>query len=241
MTVLVECSPTKLHHSRRLMITSSEYVYKSTRSLVNLNEDGIKAASKYIHSRMSDIAYAPSTWRTQPLHFIPPAPPATSAAVDAYMAQPAVKRTLDWIFFISAMNFSFWSDRGGEERYGVSWYEDGWAAASADELQSAGLSPTRQEYEALFAPSREEGSTDVETIPLLAERIRVLRRVSEVLCTRFNGSYLGLIEEWKAKYGDDRTALQLVQMVIEEFDDFRDETFWKGKKGATGFAPTPGP
>ncbi|KAG9041510.1 hypothetical protein FS837_012178 [Tulasnella sp. UAMH 9824] len=298
MTVLVDCAPTKIHHSRRLstvgttskadeknpVIVSSEYVYKSTQRLVNLNEDGIKTASKYIHSRMSETSYAPSTWRTQPLHYIPPVPPtASAAAVDAYMSQPAVKRTLDWIFFISAMNFSFWSDRGGEERYGVAWYEDGWAAASAEELASAGLSPTREEYEAvtttgsgtsttrytgywslpaatnralssgipitspiflsnpslcpdsvieeLFTPSREEGSSDVETIPLLAERINVLRRVSEVLCTRFNGSYLGLIDEWKKQYGEDRTALQLVQMVIEEFVDFRDEVFWRGKKG----------
>lgn len=89
--------------------------------------------------------------------------------------------------------------------------------------------------EELFAPSREEGSKDVETIPLLAERINVLRRVSEVLCSRFNGSYLGLIEEWTKQYGEDRTALQLVQMVVEEFADFRDEVFWRGKKGTTAF------
>lgn len=100
---------------------------------------------------MSDTAYAPSTWRTQPLHFIPPVPPSSggATAIDAYMSQPAVKRTLDWIFFISAMNFSFWSDRGGEERYGVAWYEDGWLAASPEELESAGLSPTREEYSAI--------------------------------------------------------------------------------------------
>ncbi|KAG8950547.1 hypothetical protein FRC04_007366 [Tulasnella sp. 424] len=285
MTVLVECTSPKLQHARRLstvgtskteeknpVITSSEYVYKSTQRLVNLNEDGIKAASKYIHSRMSDTSYAPSTWRTQPLHFIPPVPPSSggAAAIDAYMSQPAVKRTLDWIFFISAMNFSFWSDKSGEERYGVAWYEDGWLAAFPEELESAGLSPTREEYSAvtttnsgasmtkytgywslpaatnrdpslcpdsvieqLFASGREQGSADVESIPLLAERINVLRRVSKVLCTRFEGSYVGLIEAWKKKYGDERTALQLVQMVVEEFEDFRDEVSWKGKKGMT--------
>ncbi|KIO16714.1 hypothetical protein M407DRAFT_85713, partial [Tulasnella calospora MUT 4182] len=57
-----------------------------------------------------------------------------------------------------------------------------------------------------------------------------LRRVSEVLCTRFNGSYLGLIEDWKTRYGENRTALQLVHMVVEEFIDFRDEVVWRGKK-----------
>ncbi|KAG8972055.1 hypothetical protein FRB90_010307, partial [Tulasnella sp. 427] len=99
------------------VISSSEYVYQSTHGLVNLNQDGIQAASKYIHSRMADTEYAPSTWRTQGLHYIPPVPPSsdTDADADAYTSQPAVKRTLDWIFFISAMNFSFWSDRGGEE------------------------------------------------------------------------------------------------------------------------------
>lgn len=87
--------------------------------------------------------------------------------------------------------------------------------------------------EQLFASGREQGSADIESIPLLAERINVLRRVAKVLCTRFEGSYLRLIEAWKKKYGDERTALQLVQMVVEEFEDFRDEVSWRGKKGMT--------
>ena len=39
---------------------------------------------------------------------------------------PGVKQTLDWIFLISALNFSFWSELEGQPtRYGVTW-RAGW-------------------------------------------------------------------------------------------------------------------
>jgi len=42
---------------------------------------------------------------------------------------PGVKRTLDWIFLISALNFSFWSELEGQPtRYAVTW-RAGWDAS----------------------------------------------------------------------------------------------------------------
>lgn len=55
-----------------------------------------------------------------PLHFVPPMPYDPS--------NPRTKETLDWIFFVSSLNFSFWSQLDDERRYGVDWYEDGWNA-----------------------------------------------------------------------------------------------------------------
>lgn len=63
-------------------------------------------------------AYSPCTWRTQPLHVVPP---------DHYSRDdPRTRSTLDWIFLISSLNFSFWSERPAGERFGVEWRR-GWA------------------------------------------------------------------------------------------------------------------
>lgn len=63
-------------------------------------------------------SYTPRTWRNQPLHICPPEP---YSATD-----PLTKECLNWIFLISSLNFSFWSDReGSAARYGVEWRK-GW-------------------------------------------------------------------------------------------------------------------
>lgn len=63
-------------------------------------------------------SYTPRTWRAQPLHICPPEPYSAS--------DPLTRECLNWIFLISSLNFSFWSEReGSEERYGVEW-RTGW-------------------------------------------------------------------------------------------------------------------
>jgi hypothetical protein len=67
---------------------------------------------------MREQSYTPTIWRQNPMHLSPPVP------FDP--TDPGVKRTLDWIFLISALNFSFWSELEGEPtRYGVTW-RAGW-------------------------------------------------------------------------------------------------------------------
>lgn len=62
--------------------------------------------------------YTPRTWRAQPLHICPPEPYSPS--------NPLTTQCLNWIFLISALNFSFWSEKEGTiERYGVEWRK-GW-------------------------------------------------------------------------------------------------------------------
>lgn len=61
--------------------------------------------------------YNPRTWRTNPLHMLPP------EAEEFSWDDPRTTASLDWIFLISSLNFSFWSDKCGSERYGVQWRE----------------------------------------------------------------------------------------------------------------------
>lgn len=59
---------------------------------------------------MQEQNYLPATWRQQPLH-----PPPN-------LLKSQTKECLDWIFLVSALNFSFWSELEGKPtRYGVTW------------------------------------------------------------------------------------------------------------------------
>jgi hypothetical protein len=66
-----------------------------------------------IHTRMLAEGYNPRTWRTNPLHMLPP------EAEEFSWDDPRTTASLDWIFLISSLNFSFWSDKDVSERYGV--------------------------------------------------------------------------------------------------------------------------
>ena len=73
-----------------------------------------------IGDRLVKDGFTPRTWHTHPLHLCPPEP------YDP--AHPGTRATLDWIFLISSLNFSFWSQYDGTECcYGVEWRE-GWGS-----------------------------------------------------------------------------------------------------------------
>lgn len=48
---------------------------------------------------------------------------------------------------------------------------------------------------------------------------------------KFGGSYAALLTHFNVKYFNEGTALQLVQMIVEEFPPFRDESLLEGRKG----------
>lgn len=102
--------------------------------MVQINDEGARAAAHYviffsliflhhfdscalqIEEKIRIESYTPRTWRTHPLHICPPEPYCPSNAL--------TKTTLDWIFLISSLNFSFWSEKEGQSGcYGVEWKE----------------------------------------------------------------------------------------------------------------------
>ena len=107
--------------------------------VVKLNEDAISNVAKYvrpvlectfmhlsliqIHSRLLAETYTPWSWRDHSLHLVPP----RSDSPDYNpLTDPRARATLDWIFLISSLNFSFWSELPEEKRFAVEWKE-GWA------------------------------------------------------------------------------------------------------------------
>ncbi|TDL22181.1 hypothetical protein BD410DRAFT_269849 [Rickenella mellea] len=224
------------------VIDSAKYIYEKTK-IVELNPEGIESASRYIHSRLLADAYSPGTWRTQPLHLCPP--PIYSAK------DPRTRATLDWIFLISSLNFSFWSELEGQSsRYAIQWLE-GWGSsqtkswtgywsllAAINRALEAHIPITDPAFyssellcpDSLIADIFTAASDSAESIPLLRERIMVLREVGFILCSSFGGSFQGFLEEFQRRNNNAGTALQLVHVVTETFPSFRDETWYHGRQ-----------
>ncbi|KAI9061380.1 hypothetical protein FKP32DRAFT_1576107 [Trametes sanguinea] len=211
--------------------------------LVGLNEAGITSAAQYIHAQMQRESYTPRTWRTHPLHLCPPEPFSWD--------DPFTRACLDWIFLISSLNFSFWSELEGQPgRYGVDWRE-GWGSerrvvhtgywslvAAVDRALEEGIPITSASFygseehcpDALVEHVFRRASQSVEIIPLLQERIAILRENGRILCERFGGSFYGFIQAFRERYNDCGTALQLVKMVTDTFPSFRDEVVHNGRR-----------
>lgn len=81
-------------------------------------QDPDHAARLKIRDSMRKAQYTPRTWRTHPLHLLPPDDGTLVGA------EPA----LNWIFLVSALNFSFWSELSDAERYAVEW-RAGWVSS----------------------------------------------------------------------------------------------------------------
>ncbi|KAL1727142.1 hypothetical protein EV714DRAFT_286708 [Schizophyllum commune] len=224
------------------VIAGCEFVYENT-DLVRVDEDSVKAAASYIQHKMLSEAYSPRTWRTHPLHIIPDD---TKPLHD-----PANVRVLDWIFLISSLNFSFWSEREGTEaRYGVEWQESWtdtrpkvftgyWSLVAAlNRALSEGIPIIDPTFYAdkvacpdeLIAHVFRRAPQSEENIPLLRERIGIMRENGRILCENFGGSFTGFIDAFHARHTGQGTALDLVKMVTETFPSFRDETMFEGRR-----------
>ncbi|KAI6124132.1 hypothetical protein EV401DRAFT_2088390 [Pisolithus croceorrhizus] len=224
------------------VVSSAEFAMMET-SIVRVNPEGVKRAADYISRKIVAEQYTPRTWRTQPLHICPPEPYSPS--------DPLTRQCLNWVFIISALNFSFWSERDGTpERYGVEWRK-GWGVeervvhtgywslvAAVNRALGENIPITDPAFysseslcpDSLIAYVFRAAAQCREPIPLLQERIAIMREVGSVLCNDFNGSYLGLLESFHSRNFGQGTALDLAQMVTNTFPSFRDEQWLNGRK-----------
>ncbi|KAI0366779.1 hypothetical protein BV20DRAFT_631219 [Pilatotrama ljubarskyi] len=224
------------------VLETSQWAMKAI-DIVGLDEDGISSAAKYIYTQMQRESYTPRTWRTHPLHLCPAEP--------FSWQHPSTRACLDWIFLISSLNFSFWSELEGQPgRYGVEWRE-GWGShrivvhtgywslvAAVDRALEEGIPFTDPSFYASETRCPDElikhifrrAAQSSEDIPLLLERIAILRENGRILCEQYGGSFYGFISAFRDRYKDHGTALQLVKMVADHFPSFRDEAMYDGRQ-----------
>jgi Potential Queuosine, Q, salvage protein family len=231
---------------------------------------------------MLSETYTPRTWRTNPLHLLPPEP--------FHLSDPKTKACLDWIFVISSLNFSFWSEKDDHpDRYGVKWRESWtsdkrtvwtgyWSLVAAinrglQVFSHPGLSELTLPNMTLSI-ALDEGmpitdphfySSDIrcpdsvfnhvfrpaiqssEPIPLLKERVAILRQNGKILCKvndfvlcpfpfiifskDYGGSFLTFIQKFQGDNLDQATALDLVLQITKTFPTFRDQINYQGSEG----------
>ncbi|KAG0222834.1 hypothetical protein B0O80DRAFT_478628 [Mortierella sp. GBAus27b] len=150
--------------------------------------------------------------------------------------------TVDWIFLVDLLNFSFWSDIDIDDtgiphpdRYCVTFqgvgYTGYWSMVAAiNRALEEGIAITSPE---VFGSEERLSDKDIERVfrsdtkeqvPLLQDRIRVMREAGQVLVEKFGGSFVNCIAQ------ADNSALKLVDIITSNFSCFRDESDFCGRK-----------
>ncbi|PVG02685.1 hypothetical protein CPB86DRAFT_861798 [Serendipita vermifera] len=224
------------------VLKSAQFIIKNNPH-VQVCNDGVEPAAKQLLDLMQTQAYSPSTWREQPLHLKPPMP------YDPTNIR--TKECLDWIFLVSALNFSFWSELNGlPTRYGVMW-KTSWEEDSEEQkhLQrltldvlalASGIPITDPKFYAsetkcpdslireIFKPS--DGCE--ESLPLLDKRIAIMRQCGKILLEQVPGqSYMGMLKELASmSNGTGNSTMVLLEEIVRMFPSFRDQAIYEGQK-----------
>ncbi|KAI8093723.1 uncharacterized protein BX664DRAFT_295627 [Halteromyces radiatus] len=149
------------------------------------------------------------------------------------------QHTVDWIFLVDLLNFSFWSDLDHADkatphpdRYAITYqgvaYTGYWSLCAAiNRALDHGIPVTTFKY---LAEANESElalifkSDTKEEIPMLKERIELMKHAGKVMCQYFDGSFIHCIEK------ANRSAQALIDLLLEYFPSFRDIHEFKGRK-----------
>ncbi|KAF2261928.1 hypothetical protein CC78DRAFT_535264 [Lojkania enalia] len=199
------------------VLENAQFIYDNSID-VALDMRHTKLAAVEILKQMQEREYSTKTWAEHPLH-----PKAKDES------------TLNFIFTMDLLNFSFWSEKSEEERFAVCYRGTRWTGYWS---LVAALQRALDEGIPITTPSfwtDEEGcSEDVlknvfrseteEEIPMFQGRIDCLREAGQVLDMEFDSSVGVLVEDGK------KSAAGLVNLLAERFTCFRDEAIFDGKK-----------
>ncbi|RKP14456.1 hypothetical protein BJ684DRAFT_19145 [Piptocephalis cylindrospora] len=186
---------------------------------VRVSEAGVCKAADWIGRAMKESNYSRKEWGK---HQLNPSAPS--------------EETIAWIFVVDALNFSFWTERPESDpsRYGVRWegvlWTGYWSLCAC--INRALASGTPITDPAWFARASDNElalvfrSDTADAIPLLEERIKVLRECGQILLKEFQGSFIECIRQ----AGHSATAL--VRLIVSNFPCFRDAHLYQGREVA---------
>ncbi|KAJ5894774.1 hypothetical protein N7495_006465 [Penicillium taxi] len=178
-----------------------------------------KEAAETIWRLMQKKAYSTQTWSDHDLH-----------------PQSKDESTVDFIFTMDLLNFSFWSEEKDEsKRFCIEYRGKKWTGylslvAALQRALDEDIPITTPDFWVDEDKCTDEvlrhvfrSATD-EEMPLFSERVECLREAGEVLCDEFGGSFANMIES--ANF----SAAGLVNLLTECFKCFRDENVFHGRK-----------
>ncbi|KAK0389806.1 hypothetical protein NLU13_3379 [Sarocladium strictum] len=198
------------------VLESAEFVYDNGID-VAIDMRATKAAAENIYRQMKEKSYSTATWSAHELH-----------------PQAKDECTVDFIFTMDLLNFSFWSELPDEERFAIEYRGKRWTGywslvAALQRALEEGIPITDPHYwhdeESCTLKSLRHvfrSCTD-EEMPMLAERLECLREASQVLYERYNCSVTNLISTAKG------SSAALVNLLARDFACFRDEHTFEGE------------
>lgn len=226
------------------VLRSAEYICDNAID-VAISTEGTKTAAETIWHLMQQKHYSTETWSSHELH-----------------PQTKDEATVNFIFTMNLLNFSFWSELQSDKRYAVEYKGRTWTgywslvAALQRALDEGPYHPPPP-----CLPVRSSGKTILtgtllllghpittpdfwqdldacpdtllehifrsatpEAIPLLAERISILREAGTILYHDFDCSPAKLV------MAADKNAVALVNLLVEHFPNFRDTAQYHGRQ-----------
>ncbi|KAJ5239110.1 hypothetical protein N7468_003729 [Penicillium chermesinum] len=200
------------------VLEGAQYVFDNAID-VAISPGQTKEAAETIWRLMQKKAYSTHTWSDHELH-----PKAKDES------------TVDFIFTMDLLNFSFWSEEKDEsKRFAIEYRGKKWTGywslvAALQRALEEGIPITTPDFWVDEEKCTKEvlrhvfrSATD-EEIPLLQERLECLREAGDVLCNEFGGSFANCIES------ADLSAAGLVNLVTESFNCFRDEIIFQNRR-----------
>ncbi|KAJ3225259.1 hypothetical protein HK099_007085 [Clydaea vesicula] len=211
------------------VLISAEFVSNNSKNVFLGNDNEIEKAASFIlkgcENRMKislkfcdllgmeEQKYSPKTWRDHKLH-----------------PQELNFETVDFIFFLDLMNFSFWSE--SDVLFTVKYkgvpYTGYWSLCalihrSLDEgknIINANFmkNVTREELKYIF---RSDTECDIS---LFEERLKSINDAGKILVEKFDGTFVNVI---KLAEGSCKT---LIQLVCENFYTFNDTSIYQSEK-----------
>lgn len=199
------------------VLASAEHIYNNSID-VALDMAGTKAAAARIHASMHARKYSTHTWSEHELH------PKTRD-----------EAALNFIFTMDLLNFSFWSELRDGERFCVEFRGQRWTGywslvAALQRALEEGVFITSPSYWHCEAGYSDEvlkhvfRSATAEPMPMLDERIAVLREAADVLFEHFDMKVIRLLQR------ANHCAAGLVNLLADYFPSFRDETRFEGRR-----------
>ncbi|KAJ2661474.1 hypothetical protein IWW48_002341 [Coemansia sp. RSA 1200] len=215
------------------VLESAEYISSRSRD-VHVPDSGVRQAAQEIMRRMQRTGYSTADWKRHALN---------PSVADA--------EAIEWIFVVDALNFSFWSaktlpaednnsneeeeeDTRSKQRYTVTLdgtaYHGYWTlCAAVNRALREGTAMTDSAFYSRIAEPeaahifRTDDAATQEPIPLLGERVRVLREVGGVLREKYGGRFANVVKRCAG------SAQRLVELVVRDFPCFRDEHWFAGR------------
>ncbi|OTA58010.1 hypothetical protein K449DRAFT_334965 [Hypoxylon sp. EC38] len=199
------------------VLEGAEYVYDNSID-VALDMRATKNAAALIYEQMQQKEFSTESWSEHELH------PKTKD-----------ESTVAFIFTMDLLNFSFWSLRPEDERFAVSYRDKTWTGywslvASLQRALEEDIPITDPHYWQNEEECNIESLRHVfrsctgEEIPLLEARLACLREAGQVLYEKYNCSFTKCIE------AANKSAAGLVNQLARDFDCFRDEFRFEGRR-----------